>query len=590
MASSTDTDGSSVHAQLAQHLGFLYPESNADRLADEVVAIFGHFERQVPLPLHQLWSQQDCLLITYGDSIIDDSPAPLETLHQFLNQYLKDEISAVHVLPFCPFSSDDGFAVIDYTQVNPKLGDWLEIAKIAEDYRLMADIVINHVSSESQWFQNYRDGVEPGATFFMEANVGDDLSAVVRPRASSLLRPTETVNGLKHVWCTFSHDQIDLDFRNPKVLLEFLKIIRLYLQHGVSIFRLDAVGFLWKEPGTTCMHLPQTHEVVKLIRTVTDAFAPGTLLITETNVPNHENLTYFGNRNEAHVIYNFSLAPLLVHALLTGKTEYLKRWMMTMPPAPVGCTYLNFTASHDGIGMRPAEGLLSDEEQLQLVETVRRFGGCVSTRRTPDGSELVYELNVSLFDALRGTVEEEDAWQVERFLCSQTVMLGLEGIPAFYIHSLLATPNDLDGVATTQHNRSINRYKWIGAPSSFPGTEPPDPATPPDAAVSPQRDAVHSAAQRSILRVLATKHRSQPKRFLRAQHDEHGPGIEIVRLEPDSDRLMVRRHFGNAIRRSKCRVKRDPLSVAVDHESVSNERKTSGIGYQPVPGELFLLS
>ena len=460
MASSTDTDGSSVHAQLAQHLGFLYPESNADRLADEVVAIFGHFERQVPLPLHQLWSQQDCLLITYGDSIIDDSPAPLETLHQFLNQYLKDEISAVHVLPFCPFSSDDGFAVIDYTQVNPKLGDWLEIAKIAEDYRLMADIVINHVSSESQWFQNYRDGVEPGATFFMEANVGDDLSAVVRPRASSLLRPTETVNGLKHVWCTFSHDQIDLDFRNPKVLLEFLKIIRLYLQHGVSIFRLDAVGFLWKEPGTTCMHLPQTHEVVKLIRTVTDAFAPGTLLITETNVPNHENLTYFGNRNEAHVIYNFSLAPLLVHALLTGKTEYLKRWMMTMPPAPVGCTYLNFTASHDGIGMRPAEGLLSDEEQLQLVETVRRFGGCVSTRRTPDGSELVYELNVSLFDALRGTVEEEDAWQVERFLCSQTVMLGLEGIPAFYIHSLLATPNDLDGVATTQHNRSINRYKW----------------------------------------------------------------------------------------------------------------------------------
>ncbi len=460
MASSTDTDGSSVHAQLAQHLGFLYPESNADRLADEVVAIFGHFERQVPLPLHRLWSQQDCLLITYGDSIIDDSPAPLETLHQFLNQYLKDEISAVHVLPFCPFSSDDGFAVIDYTQVNPKLGDWLEIAKIAEDYRLMADIVINHVSSESQWFQNYRDGVEPGATFFMEANVGDDLSAVVRPRASSLLRPTETVNGLKHVWCTFSHDQIDLDFRNPKVLLEFLKIIRLYLQHGVSIFRLDAVGFLWKEPGTTCMHLPQTHEVVKLIRTVTDAFAPGTLLITETNVPNHENLTYFGNRNEAHVIYNFSLAPLLVHALLTGKTEYLKRWMMTMPPAPVGCTYLNFTASHDGIGMRPAEGLLSDEEQLQLVETVRRFGGCVSTRRTPDGSELVYELNVSLFDALRGTVEEEDAWQVERFLCSQTVMLGLEGIPAFYIHSLLATPNDLDGVATTQHNRSINRYKW----------------------------------------------------------------------------------------------------------------------------------
>ena len=375
MDSSSDHDDSAVHPQLCQHFEFLYPEADAARLADDVIAIFDDFQQQSPLPLHQLWSQQDCLLITYGDSIIDDASNPLETLHQFLHRYLKDAVSAIHVLPFSPFSSDDGFAVIDYTHVNPTLGQWSQISQIADHYRLMADIVINHVSSQSQWFQNYRDGVEPGATYFMEANVGDDLSAVVRPRASPLLRPTETASGLKHVWCTFSHDQIDLDFRNPRVLLEFLRIVRLYLQNGVSIFRLDAVGFLWKEPGTTCMHLPQTHEVVKLIRTVTDAFAPGTLLITETNVPNHENLTYFGNRNEAHVIYNFSLAPLLVHALLTGKTEYLKRWMMTMPPAPVGCTYLNFTASHDGIGMRPAEGLLSDEEQLQLVETVRRFGG-----------------------------------------------------------------------------------------------------------------------------------------------------------------------------------------------------------------------
>jgi len=449
-----------VRTQLCQHLSFLYPDENADQLANQVIAVFEGFKRDPSLPPHELWSEQDCLLITYGDSIVDENSAPLETLHQFLSQHLQDTISAVHVLPFCPFSSDDGFAVIDYTQVNADLGDWSQISQIADHYRLMADIVINHVSSQSQWFRNFCNGVDPGATWFMEANAGDDLSAVVRPRASPLLRPTETVDGLKHVWCTFSHDQVDLDFRNPQVLLEFLKIIRLYLQHGVSIFRLDAIGFLWKESGTNCMHLPQTHEVVKLIRTVTDYFAPETLLITETNVPNHENLTYFGNRNEAHVIYNFSLAPLLIHALLTGKTEYLKRWLMSMPPAPLGCTYLNFTASHDGIGMRPAEGLLSDEEQLQLVETVRRHGGRVSTRRTADGGERVYELNVSLFDALQGTVAGADQWQVERFLCSQTVMLALEGIPAFYIHSLLATPNDQDGVAASQHNRSINRHKW----------------------------------------------------------------------------------------------------------------------------------
>lgn len=460
MNPSPDTEQTALQTQLCQHLDFLYPESDAQQLADQIIEVFNGFQSQAPLPLHELWSNQDCLLITYGDSITDENSAPLDTLQQFLTQYLQDSISAVHILPFCPFSSDDGFAVIDYTQVNPQLGTWSQISHIASHYRMMADLVINHVSSESKWFRNYRDGIEPGASFFVEANAGDDLSAVVRPRASALLRPTETTNGIKHVWCTFSHDQIDLDFRNPQVLLEFLKIIRLYLQQGIRIFRLDAVGFLWKEPGTTCMHLPQTHEIVKLIRTVIDFFAPSTLLITETNVPNHENLTYFGNRNEAHVIYNFSLAPLLVHALLTGKTEHLKRWLMSMPPAPIGCTYLNFTASHDGIGMRPAEGLLSQEEQLQMVETVRSFGGRISTRRTEDGGERVYELNVALFDALRGTVNGEDQWQVERFLCSQTVMLGLEGIPAFYIHSLLATPNDQDGVEATKQNRSINRHKW----------------------------------------------------------------------------------------------------------------------------------
>ncbi|MGB7328635.1 MAG: sugar phosphorylase [Rubripirellula sp.] len=460
MVSPASQNEPNIRSQLCQHLQFLYPDASAEELADSVIAIFDDFRPQIPLPLNQLWSEQDCLLITYGDSIVDGDAVPLETLYQFLSQHLQDAVSAVHVLPFCPFSSDDGFAVIDYAQVNPGLGDWSGISRIADHYRLMADIVINHCSSQSQWFQNYCAGTEPGATYFMEASEGDDLSAVVRPRASPLLRPTETADGLKHVWCTFSHDQVDLDFRNPQVLLEFLKIVRLYLQQGVSIFRLDAIGFLWKESGTSCIHLPQTHEVVRLIRTVTDSLAPGTLLITETNVPNHENLTYFGNRNEAHVIYNFSLAPLLVHALLTGKTEYLKRWMMSMPPAPVGCTYLNFTASHDGIGMRPAEGLLSDEEQLQLVETVRRFGGKVSTRRTESGGERVYELNVALFDALQGTVAGTDEWQVERFLCSQTVMMGLEGIPAFYIHSLLGTGNDLDGVVASGQNRSINRHKW----------------------------------------------------------------------------------------------------------------------------------
>jgi len=450
----------SFYAQLLQHISVLYPDANEDLIVGAITGEFDRGELRSPSPNVELWSEADCMLITYGDSIVAPDEAPLVTLKRFLSDHIKDTISSVHILPFCPFSSDDGFAVIDYMRVNDELGEWEDITAIADSYRLMADLVVNHVSSQSEWFQNYTQGKEPGASWFFEANAGDDLSQVVRPRASPLLRPTETPDGMRHVWCTFSHDQIDLDFRNPQVLLQFLRVIRLYLEHGVRIFRLDAIGFLWKEPGTTCLHLPQTHEVVRLLRCVLDRFAPGTILITETNVPNHENLTYFGNRNEAHVIYNFSLAPLLVHALLTGTTEYLKRWMMSMPPAPLGCTYLNFTASHDGIGMRPAEGLLSDDEQLQMIEAIRRFGGRISTRRGADGSERVYELNVSLFDALKGTVHGEDDWQVDRFMCSQTVMLGLEGIPAIYIHSLLATSNDEEGLNRTGHNRSINRHKW----------------------------------------------------------------------------------------------------------------------------------
>ena len=454
------SSSSGFYAQLQQHLSFLYPDANPELLTGAIAAEFDQAALRVPLPFEQLWTQEDCLLITYGDSIIHSGEKPLRALKRFLDDYIDEAISSVHILPFCPFSSDDGFAVIDYEAVNEELGGWDEIAAISDSYRLMADIVINHVSAESQWFRNFVAGTEPGASWFLEASLDDDLSHVVRPRTSPLLRPTETADGVKYVWCTFSHDQVDFDFRNPQVLIQFLKVICLYLEQGVRIFRLDAIGFLWKVSGTSCLHLPQTHEVVRLIRTVVDYYAPGTILITETNVPNHENLTYFGNRNEAHVIYNFSLAPLLLHSLLTGDPEPLKRWMMSMPPAPQGCAYLNFTASHDGIGMRPAEGLISDYEQLQMVETIRGFGGRISARRGNDGAEHVYELNISLFDALRGTISGADEWQVERFLCSQTIMLGLEGIPAFYIHSLLATPNDEAGVLRSGQNRSINRHRW----------------------------------------------------------------------------------------------------------------------------------
>ena len=453
-----------LRAKLSELLQFLYPQVATDRLVEDVCAAFwpaGSPRRRRPrVPGNTLWSEQDSIVISYGNSLVDGVHKPLDLLRDFLHRYLQGSVTGVHILPFFPFTSDDGFAVTDHRAVNIHLGDWADIQRIAGEFKLMSDLVLNHVSSQSPWFSAYLQGHPPYDRFFVEVSPEDDLSSVVRPRTHPLLRRVDTANGPRHVWCTFSHDQVDLNFKNPEVLLEFLRIIRDHVNHGVRIIRLDAVAFLWKEPGTTCIHLPETHAIVRLIRLLLDYAVEPVVLLTETNVPNAENLSYFGNRNEAHVIYNFPLPPLILHAMLTGTSRHLNQWQMAMPPAQLGCTYLNFTASHDGIGLRPAEGLLDDDELTAVTDCVRNFGGLVSMRSLPGGGERAYELNTTFYAALAGTVNGTDTFQMERFLCSQCIVMALEGIPAFYIHSLLATGNDHEGVAKTGVNRAINRHRW----------------------------------------------------------------------------------------------------------------------------------
>jgi sucrose phosphorylase len=409
---------------------------------------------------HNNWDQRDVMLITYGDSIEKPGEKPLHTLHSFLTEYCGDAVNSVHLLPFFPYSSDDGFSVIDYSSVNDALGDWDDIQAITQDYRVMSDVVINHCSSRSAWFENFIKGEGPGSDFFFTATLEDDLSNVVRPRTSDLLRLTETPQGEKQVWCTFSHDQVDFDFRNPAVLDTFVSIIRQYLDTGIRIFRLDAVAFLWKKIGTSCINLEQTHEVVRLLRTLIEHAVHDAVIITETNIPNRQNLTYFGNANEAHGIYNFSLPPLLVNTLVTGSCKHLKAWLGSMPPAQNGTFFFNFIASHDGIGLRPAEGLLEDQELTSLVNTMQNFGGRISWRTSEDGKQKAYEINIALYDALQGTVKGTDKWGLDRFICAHSIMFGLEGIPGIYIHSLLGTGNDYEKVKNTSQNRSINRHKW----------------------------------------------------------------------------------------------------------------------------------
>lgn len=407
-----------------------------------------------PLPdAAERWSERDVTLITYGDSIVSGETAPLKALASLVSNELADAISVVHVLPFSPYSSDRGFSVIDYSAVDPNLGTWDDMAELSEHVALMFDLVLNHCSAKSEWFQQFLADEEPGRSFIKTSDPDADLADVVRPRSTPLLTPFETAAGTKHVWTTFSDDQVDLDWSNPDLVAEMFRIIDLYITQGARLLRLDAVAYIWKVPGTTSIHLPETHEMVKLLHTLLEARAPEVSIITETNVPDRENRTYFGDSDEAHLIYNFTLPPLAIDAVLNGRADRLVEWMDTAPPPPPGTTLFNFLASHDGIGVRPAEGFLTPEEIDGLVELAHARGGLHGTYNR-QGVPLPYELNVSFPDLFGGP---DDEFMVQRILLLHTIVLALAGVPAIYVNSLMATTNDIAAYEADGIRRSINR-------------------------------------------------------------------------------------------------------------------------------------
>ncbi len=435
----------------------LYGEQEAALTADKMEERFCRFEGMQP---RGGWlTEKDSILITYGDTLVKEGEPGFATLHGFLKKHVGDAISTVHILPMFPYTSDDGFSVVDYKKINPDLGDWEDVKKLAADYHLMFDAVINHISKSSDWFQRYLRCEEPYKDYFITCDPDEDYSTVTRPRALPLLTKFETAEGEKYVWTTFSEDQIDLNCKCPEVLIEILDVLLTYARSGARLIRLDAVGFLWKEPGTTCMHLPNTHEVIKLARKVLEDYAPGTLLITETNVPHKDNISYFGNgKDEAQLVYQFPLPPLTMFSLLTGNAGRLTGWAQALDTPAPGTTYFNFLSSHDGVGVRPVEGILSKEEQQFLVDSALRNGGEVSYKDNGDGTKSPYELNINYQDAL-ASPEESDEIRIKRFLAAETILLSMQGLPGIYIHSLLGSRNDYYGKSTSGIPRRINREK-----------------------------------------------------------------------------------------------------------------------------------
>jgi sucrose phosphorylase len=405
------------------------------------------------------FDQRDILLITYGDTLNAEGAPPLAALSEFASTRLDDRISGVHVLPFFPYSSDYGFSVVDYLRVDPELGGWGQVSALSTRFRLMFDFVLNHVSVESKWFQAFLRGEPPYDEFFITVDPGADLSRVVRPRTSPLLTSFHSSRGPLWVWTTFSADQADLNYQNPEVLLRMVDVMLTYVERGAGLLRMDAVAYLWKEIGTSCVHLPQTHEVVKLLRQVLDEVAPDVAIVTETNVPHRDNVTYFGDGyDEAQLVYQFPLAPLVLDALARSDAGHLTRWAAELSPPSDRTSFLNILASHDGIGVVPARGLLSAEEVGGLVDRVRAHGGEVSYRSEADGSESVYELNATFFDALSDPEDRSEQWRtkLDRFLCSQAIMLALAGVPGVYIHSLFGSHNDRQSFVSSGWKRDLN--------------------------------------------------------------------------------------------------------------------------------------
>ncbi len=404
------------------------------------------------------FSQEDVVLITYGDSLKKEGEAPLATLHGFANQYLKGAISNVHFLPFFPYSSDDGFSVMDFFEIDPELGTWKEVAAIGQGFELMFDYVVNHYSSKGQWFQNYLEGKKGFDEFAMEVDPSTDLSMVTRPRSLPLLSEYKKKNGQTiHLWTTFSADQIDFNFKSLDVLEKMIDVLLFYADQGATILRLDAIAYLWKEIGTNCIHLSQTHDMVKLFRAVLDLMAPDVIILTETNVPHDENISYFGDgRDEAQMVYNFTLPPLLFYTLVKEDATVLSQWAKGLHLESESNTFFNFTASHDGIGVRPLEGILDPAELDGLVEIVKANQGQVSYKQNPDGSESPYELNITYVDAI---LADTSSTRAEKFLASQSIQYALPGVPATYIHSLLGSRNWVEGVKQTGRARTINRKK-----------------------------------------------------------------------------------------------------------------------------------
>ena len=397
------------------------------------------------------FSEKDVVLICYPDHVQEGGNPKLATLRKFLGEF-GQEFSHVHVLPHYPEAGDEGFSVMDHFSVREDLGTWKDVRDLAQDYSLMLDLVLNHMSDKSGWFQRFLAGDKEVKDFFIAYDKEPDLSSVFRPRTDPLLKPYRFGDeSEKLVWSTFPLNQVDINYGNPKVLVEMARALLHYVENGAKAVRLDAIAYAWKKLGTSCFNLKESHTIVEVFREVLREAAPDVWVITETVIDHEENMSYLG-KEKAHLAYHFVLEPLLYLTFLKGNSERMARYLREMPvPDGKDTALLNLSVSHDGIHAVPAKGILN-EEDFKLLEKDCKGKGCGVMYRTAPGKEPEhYEFNTCCLDAIG---------RPDAFLASQAIKLALPGIPLVYFNNYFGCRNWLEGIEKVGYPRAANRERF----------------------------------------------------------------------------------------------------------------------------------
>ncbi len=402
-------------------------------------------------------------LITYADRL---GGGDIRTLHRLLKGPLAGLFGGVHILPFYyPIhGADAGFDPIDHTKIDPCLGGWADIKELGQDVDLMADLIVNHVSSSSPQFLDYSEKGDASvykdmfltmASIFPNGATEDDLLTIYRPRPGLPFSYVTLKNDQKRLlWTTFSKQQIDINVSDPQGKAYLQSVLQTLHNNGIRMVRLDAVGYAVKKPGSTCFMIPETFTFIKYLT------RQAANLDIEVLVEIHSHfLRQIEIARQVDRVYDFALPPLVLHAIFNHTARYLKQWLEISPRNAV--TVLD---THDGIGMidigaddsdhQDCPGIIPSEELDALVEKIHSNSNGQS--RLASGAAAsnldLYQVNCTFYDAL-GRNDRE-------YMLARAIQFFAPGVPQVYYVGLLAGENDMTLLAKSGVGRDINRHYY----------------------------------------------------------------------------------------------------------------------------------